>query len=320
MNRIVPLVLLGVVCLSAAPALLPQIPTTNPQTPEKIALGKKLFYDPILSQNGTVSCASCHNPDHAFADNQPISPGVEGRKGARNAPTLTNVAFRKSFFFEGGAKSLELQAMGPLTEHNEMASDVAETVKKLKASAQYVALFKAAFQDEPSMQHVVEAIASFERTLVGFDSPYDRFQRGDLTALSESQQRGMELFFDKADCFHCHSGGNFTDELPHNTALSFFDEDQGLFRLTSRDEDIGKFKTPTLRNIALTAPYMHDGSMATLRETVQHYNDGGESNLNADPLMRPLGLTDQEIDDVVAFLESLTDETFVKNPAFREKP
>lgn len=320
MKRIFPLVLLGVVCVSAAPTLLPEVPETNPLTPEKIVLGKKLFYDPVLSADGTVSCSSCHNPSFAFADHNPVSPGVEGRKGIRNAPTLTNVAFRKSFFFEGGAKSLELQAVGPITDHNEMASDVAEVVRKLKADPKYPVLFQQAFGAEPSMQHVVEALASFQRTLISFNSPYDQFQRGDLNALNEQQKRGMELFFDKADCFHCHTGGNFTDELPHNTALYVFDEDPGLARLTQKDEDIGKFKTPTLRNIALTAPYMHDGSKATLREAVEHYNLGGEANLNADPLMRPLGLTDQEIDDVVAFLQSLTDEEFINNPAFRENP
>ncbi|GEM44585.1 cytochrome-c peroxidase [Deinococcus cellulosilyticus] len=318
MNRMIPLVLLGVVCISAAPTLLPPVPANNPMTPEKIKLGKKLFYDPILSADGKVSCASCHNPDLAFADHQAVSPGVEGRKGVRNAPTLTNVAFRKSFFFEGGAKSLELQAMGPLTDHNEMASDVDSVVKKLKAHPEYPALFKEVFQAAPTMQHVVEAIASFERTLISNNSPFDRFQRGDLKALTDAQKRGMELFFDQADCFHCHTGSNFTDELPHNTALNVFDEDQGLARLTLKDEDIGKFKTPTLRNIALTAPYMHDGSKATLREAVEHYNKGGESNLNADPLMRPLGLTDDQIDDLVAFMESLTDEDFVRNPEFRE--
>ncbi|KIQ55595.1 cytochrome-c peroxidase [Meiothermus taiwanensis] len=293
------------------------IPEDNPQTPAKVALGRKLFYDTRLSKDNTIACASCHKPEFAFSDGgKAVSTGIFGRKGSRNAPTLTNVGFRRHLFWEGRSPRLELQAVGPLTAHDEMGLEPEELAQRLQAIPEYAQAFREVFGEPPSLRAVTYAIAAFERTLVSYNSPFDRYQAGDDQALSPAALRGMELFFsEKGDCFHCHVGPDFTDDEPRNTALYTVYKDIGLARATGRDEDVGKFKTPTLRNVALTAPYMHDGSIRTLREVVQHYNRGGEPNLNADVLIRPLGLTEQEVDDLVAFLEALTDTSFTTNPA-----
>lgn len=302
-------------------ALLPPvpIPTNNKQTPEKIELGRRLFHDVGLSRGGDISCASCHAQDKAFAGDTPISPGTSGRLGKRNPPSLVNVAYRPKLFWHGGSPSLELQALGPLTDHNEMDLTTEEVVGRLNADASYVAQFRQVFGKPPSVDLTLKAIAAFERTLVSFNSPFDRFEAGDVAALNTSAQRGLDLFYGKAECFHCHTGKHFSDNQPHNNAFQQFNEDIGYAQLTDKDEDVGKFITPTLRNVALTAPYMHAGQLKTLREVVQIYNAGGEANPNADPLMRPLGLSDAEVGDLVAFLESLTDETVATNPAFGAK-
>lgn len=295
------------------------IPEDNPQTPAKVALGRKLFYDTRLSKDNTIACASCHRPEFAFSDGgKPVSTGIFGRQGSRNAPSLTNVGFRRHLFWEGRSPRLELQAVGPLTAHDEMGLEPEELAQRLQAIPEYAQAFREVFGEPPSLRAVTYAIAAFERTLVSYNSPFDRYQAGDDQALSPAALRGMELFFsEKGDCFHCHVGPDFTDDEPRNTALYTVYKDIGLARATGKDEDVGKFKTPTLRNVALTAPYMHDGSIRTLREVVQHYNRGGEPNLNADALIRPLGLTDQEVDDLVAFLEALTDTSFTTNPALQ---
>lgn len=301
-----------------AAASLPQTgpyPEANPPTPEKIALGRALFFDPLLSEDGKVACATCHRPDRAFTDGGAVSTGAFGRTGKRSAPSLINVAYRTRLFWHGGSPSLELQALGPLSDHNEHALQPEQIVEILRAS-RYAPEFKRIFGREPDLTALTQAIASFERTLVSYDSPFDRYQSGDAHALTASQVRGMDLFYDRAECFHCHNGNNFSDNLPHNNASELFNEDIGVAQLSGQDADVGKFITPTLRNIALTAPYMHAGQMKTLREVVQHYNDGGQANPNTDPLVRPLGLTDQEVTDLVAFLEALTDPTIATNKAF----
>lgn len=292
------------------------VPDNNPQTPEKIALGRQLFFDTSLSRNQDVSCASCHHQDKAFSTHDPISPGTAGRLGTRNPPSLINVAYRPNLFWHGGSHSLELQALGPLTDHNEMDLTVEEITERLKANSQYVSRFKTVFGQAPNVDLTLKALAAFERTLVSFNSPFDHFNAGDKAAISESAQRGLDLFYDKAECFHCHTGNLFSDNKPHNNASELFNEDIGAAQLTDEDADVGKFITPTLRNVALTAPYMHAGHMKTLREVVQNYNEGGQANPNADALIRPLGLTDQEVDDLVAFLNTLTDDTIATNPAF----
>jgi cytochrome c peroxidase len=294
------------------------VPGDNPMTVEKVELGRKLFYDKRLSSDNTISCASCHKQAFAFSDGgKVVSAGVAGRKGTRNAPPLANVGYRKSLFWEGGAASLELQAVGPITHPDEMNMDPPKLVAKLGKVPEYSQGFKKVFPDGISMLNIIRAIAAFERTLVSAGSPWDRFNAGDKTALSESALRGLELFFSETgDCFHCHVGHNFTNEDLTNTALYTVYQDQGLARITKKDDDIGKFKTPSLRNVELTAPYMHDGSIKTLREVVKHYNNGGQPNLNADALMRPLGMTDAQIDDLVEFMKSFTDKGFVKDPRY----
>ncbi|GGR58721.1 methylamine utilization protein [Deinococcus seoulensis] len=306
---------------SAALAPLPPGPPSNPTTPGKVALGRQLFFDPILSRDRTVSCASCHDPARAFTAPQAVSPGAGGRLGKRNASTLINVGDRKALTWAGASPNLEVQAMIPLQDHAELDMTPELLRGRLQADPAYDAQFRAAFGEAPSVQNLVRALAAFQRTLTSRDSPFDRYRAGDASALNEAQVRGMDLFFDRAECFHCHTGRDFTDGLAHNNAMRVFNPDIGLAERTEQEGDVGRFVTPTLRNVALTGPYLHDGSRATLRDLLETYNDGGEPNPNADPLIRPLGLTDAELDDLEAFLHALTDESVARNPAFRpEQP
>lgn len=311
--------LLSCGAFAATTASLPltaSFPANNPPTPEKVALGRALFYDPLLSQDGKVACATCHVQSKGFTDGAAISTGSSGRTGKRSAPSLVNVAFRSKLFWHGGSPNLELQILGPLTDHNEHALTVDEIVAKLRTSPTYSAHFQKVFGRAPDMTALTQAIASFERTIISYNSAFDRYSAGNADAMTTSQVRGMDLFYDKAECFHCHNGRNFSDNLPHNNASLLFNEDIGAAQLTDANEDVGKFITPTLRNVGLTAPYMHAGQMATLEEVVSHYNAGGQPNPNADPLIRPLGLSAQEEADLVAFLKALTDPTVATNPAF----
>lgn len=292
----------------------------DPGEAARAALGRELFYSPLLSRDGQVSCSSCHHPDKAFTDGRAVSSGAFGRQGLRSAPSLVNVAYRTRLFWHGGSPSLELQALGPLSDHNEHDLRPEEVAQTLEADPYFSARFREVFGEGPRLTSVVQAIAAFERTLVSYGSPFDRYSAGDATALSPAQERGMDLFFGQAECFHCHSGRHFSDNLPHNNGSVLFNEDLGLAQLSGQDEDIGKFITPTLRNVALSAPYMHAGQLASLREVVEHYNAGGQPNPNTDPLVRPLGLSDEEVTDLVAFLESLTDPTVATNPDFGPPP
>ena len=303
----------------SADAVLASLPAKPEQaTPEKIALGRKLFFDPVLSKSRSVSCSSCHSPQAAFSDpgGLAISPGVDNRRGRRNAISLINAADRPALTWSGASPSLETQAMIPLTDHEEMDMSVGEVVGRLSADKRYTQMFSAAFGAAPTMQGTIKALASYERTLISRKSPYDAYQAGDASALTEQQVRGLDLFFGRADCFHCHTGRDFTDNLPHNNAVKLFNPDTGLAERTEKDEDVGKFITPSLRNVKMTAPYMHDGSFATLKDVVEHYNDGGQPNPNTDPLIRPLGLSEVEVDDLLAFLQSLDDPTIAGNAAF----
>ncbi|WP_172418184.1 cytochrome-c peroxidase [Deinococcus indicus] len=306
---------------SAALTPLPPGPPSNPTTPEKVALGRALFFDPILSRDRSVSCASCHDPARAFTVPQAVSPGVGGRLGRRNASTLVNVGDRQALTWAGASPNLEVQAMIPLQDHAELDMTPELLRERLQADPAYAAQFRAAFGEAPSVQNLVRALAAFQRTLISRDSPFDRYRAGDASALNEAQVRGLDLFFDRAECFHCHTGRDFTDGLAHNNAMRVFNPDIGLAERTEQEGDVGRFITPTLRNVALTGPYLHDGSRATLRDLLETYNDGGEPNPNADPLIHPLGLTDAELDDLEAFLHALTDESVARNPAFRpERP
>ena len=288
------------------------VPEGNPLSAEKIALGRLLYFDTRLSKDKTLSCASCHNPYHGFADPGKTSKGVGGKLGGRNSPTVVNRLFSKEQFWDGRAEDLEAQAKGPLVNPVEMAMANLEVVVKGIAGVHgYAPLFKAAFGDEKiNIDRIAQAIASYERTVVSGNSPYDRYQAGQKDALSASAVRGMDIFNNKANCKVCHAGFNFTDESYHNlgVGMTAAKPDLGRSEISKVATDKGAFKTPTLRDVAHTAPYMHDGSEATLRATVEFYNKGGNPNPTLSKEIKPLSLSAQEIDDLVAFMESLSGE------------
>ncbi|MEL7531173.1 MAG: cytochrome c peroxidase [Bacteroidota bacterium] len=303
----------------------PLIPADNPMTVEKVDLGKKLFYDPRLSADGTVSCASCHFPDRGFADTVVLSKGVDGQLGGRNAMALTNIAYAQSLFWDGGVDNLEDQALHPIIDEVEMAADPADVLAYLNGDAEYYEMFDKAFGAPPTMLAVVQSIASFERTLISGNAPYDRYIAGDSNAISAAAKRGLALFnTEQSECFHCHTGYNFTDESFQNNGLYDYAEyiargDGGRAEITGRQIDEHRFKTPTLRNIELTAPYMHDGSLATLKDVLDRYatvNSRFHPNKN-DIFFVNMSLDEQDKEDLIAFLKTLTDDEFSNNPAFR---
>jgi cytochrome c peroxidase len=275
------------------------VPAENPITPEKIALGRLLFFDPILSVDRTVACASCHKPEFGFGDTTRVSMGIEGRLGGRNSPTLLNRVYGRRFFWDGRAASLEQAVLMPVQDTMEMALPLADLVQRVGADRRYPALFRAAFPGAGITDTTIaRALATYVRTLWAGDSPFDRFQAGDSTALTAAAQRGRALFFGRADCSDCHRGANFTDEQFHTLGVT--------------QADAGRFKTPTLRNVALTAPYMHDGSLATLEQVLDFYDRGGNGGAfgqgrgRGGRRIRPLGLSADERGDLVAFLRALT--------------
>jgi cytochrome c peroxidase len=278
----------------------------NPVTTARVALGRKLFFDPILSADRTVACASCHHPDHGFASVEARPRGVGGRVGTRRAPTLLNRAYGTAFFWDGRAATLEEQALKPIESPDEMASSVPEAIRRLKADAGYRDLFAASFDGGVTADNLAKAIACFERVLLRGNSPVDRFrQKGERSALTAAELHGLWLYESKGQCWKCHSGTNFTDEAFHNTGVGWGADDLGRFLVTKTDADRGKYKTPTLRGVKLTAPYMHDGSLKTLEEVVEFYNKGGGANPHLDPVMKPLNLSKEELADLIAFLKSL---------------
>jgi cytochrome c peroxidase len=284
------------------------VPADNPLTEVKVRLGRRLFFDPILSADGTVSCASCHDPARGFASSQPRAVGVRGQRGLRNAPSLLNRAYAGSLFWDGRDATLESQATKPIEDPLEMGSSVADAVARLRGHTEYPALFAAAFPDGVTAPNLAKALASFERTLLSGDSGVDRFRATEVTALSAAARQGLWLFESRGRCWRCHSGSNFTDEMFHNTGVSWgrVPLDLGRFRVTGKEEDRGRFKTPTLREVADTAPYMHDGSLTTLDEVVEYYNRGGDRNPHLDPRMTPLGLSKEDVGNLVAFLKALS--------------
>ena len=285
------------------------IPADNPVTPSKVLLGKRLFFDKRLSKGESISCATCHNPTRSFSNGKMVAEGVSNLKGTRNVPSVINRLFGRTQFWDGRSKTLESQALAPLLNPNEMAMTKESLLERLKADSTYQMLFKDAFNSEPTLEGVGQAIASFERTLLSGSTPFDRYEwNGEKKALSESAKRGLVLFRGKSRCSTCHIGTNFTDEKFHNLGAGEGkgQEDLGLAQVTKSSADIGKFKTPTLRNIILTAPYMHDGSLTTLEDVIAFYDQGGRPNPNLDTEIKPLELTDQEKMDLLEFLKSLT--------------
>lgn len=284
-------------------------PAENPLTDAKVQLGRRLFFDPILSGDGTVSCASCHQPDHGLASPQPRAVGVRGQVGSRNAPSLFNRAFGTAFFWDGRASSLEAQALRPIADPLELGSSVVEAVQRLQTHADYRAAFQAAFAEDVTAENLAKALASFQRTLLLGNSRVDRFRAGEVAVLSEQARQGLWLFESRGRCWRCHQGPNFSDEQFHNTGVSWEREplDLGRYAVTKQETDRGRFKTPSLRGVARTAPYMHDGSLATLEDAIEFYRRGGGKNLYLDPAMESLALTTEDVHNLVAFLKALSE-------------
>ncbi len=296
------------------------VPADNPATRETVDLGRRLYYDPQLSSDGTIACASCHHPDKGFADDKPFSMGVQKKLGGRNSPTVLNAAYFSSQFWDGRAPTLEEQAKGPVQNPVEMAHTLEGVERRLNTNETYKAQFAKAFGPGPiTYDMVAKAIAAFERTVVSANSPFDRYYYGgDKQALSPAAIRGFQVFKDpnKGNCATCHLIGEkyalFTDDQFHNLGVGVKDEvptDLGRFAVTKQENDKGCFKTPSLRNVALTAPYMHDGSLKDLKQVVDFYIGGGNSSPFRDAKIKPLDfLSGQERADLVEFLKSLTGE------------
>jgi len=287
----------------------PNIPAENQPTRYRVELGKKLFFDPILSRDSTIACGTCHLPEKYFADGLPLSKGIENRIAKRNAPSLLNIAYQSVMFWDGGVPTIEQQVLAPIENHNEMDFNVNKVVQRLQANADYPALFKQAYNAEPSVYTLTRAIACYERTLYTGKSKYDEYQYyNNPTALNASELNGMNIFFgERGECFHCHSEYTFTDNTFKNNGLYLNYPDSGRAIITQNINDIGKFKVPSLRNVAMTAPYMHDGSLSTLQDVVEHYNSGGQAHPNKSGLLKPMNLSAEEKTDLVNFLKALTD-------------
>jgi cytochrome c peroxidase len=328
------------------------IPADNPQTPEKIALGQKLFFDARLSADETVACSTCHDPARAFTDGRPVSIGIKGRVGQRNAPTILNALYNKFQFWDGRAKTLEQQAALPIVNSVEMGQpNLDAAVARIAAIEEYQRAFKRVFGNSPNGPDLVRAIASYERTQLAFDSPFDHFIAGDKNAIEPSAVRGWNIFNTRGRCNKCHALSedkldvtNFTDNDFHNIGIGIIRHNVvalarqaeqsvnsgdaaaidraalqtdmsalGRYLISKKDTDIASFKTPNLRNVLVTGPYFHDGSQETLWDVVDHYNKGdGLQNPYLDEDIQPLALTEADIDDVVAFLASLT------SPGYKE--
>jgi cytochrome c peroxidase len=326
------------------------IPADNPQTPEKIALGEKLFFDGRLSADGTVACSTCHDPARAFTDGRPTSVGIKGGVGQRNAPTVLNALYDKTQFWDGRGQTLEDQAALPITNPIEMGQPSLDAaVAGIAAIEEYRQAFQQVFGRAPNGADLVRAIASYERTQVSFDSPFDHFIAGDKNAIGASAQRGWDLFNTKARCNKCHAltedqkdVTNFTDHQFHNIGIGIIRHNVvalarqaeqlinsgrkeaidraavatsfsalGRFLISKQEADTAAFKTPNIRNVVMTGPYFHDGSQETLWDVIDHYNKGdGLQNPYLDQDIQPLALTESEIDDLVAFLASLTSSQY----------
>ncbi|WP_417785898.1 cytochrome-c peroxidase [Tenacibaculum sp.] len=310
--------------------IAPVIPTNNPLTIEGIALGKKLFFDPILSKDNTQSCASCHDPKNAFTDDTRFSEGIDGKFGTRNSMPLFNLAwnFDERFMWDGKELSIERQAFSPVRNPIEMHSDWKNVAKKLQEHAEYPTLFKQAFgASKIDSTLVTKAIAQFERTLISGNSKFDQYLLGKVE-LTLEEQNGFNVFMDetRGDCFHCHGSDNnplWTDNKFHNNGLDETFTDLGLGVVTGDPNDHGKFRSPSLRNLKFTAPYMHDGRFATLEEVINHYSEGLKLSSTIDPLMKKANqggvqLSDKDKADLKAFLLSLSDDDFVNNPKFQQ--
>ncbi len=315
--RAAALIAVGCLALTAAEIWTPPlgldnympVPADNPITVERVTLGRKLFFDPILSRDQSISCADCHDPEYSFTDKKPKAIGIDQKVGTRRVPKLINRGYGRAFFWDGRIATLEEQVVQPIINEIEMDPPLADAVNRLRVDEDYSDNFSEAFGSLLSEKALGDALASYVRTIVSGDSAYDRYIAGATDALTPLQKRGLDLFRGKANCTLCHLGPNLIDEQFHNTGIGWREgafEDRGRSAITENAADTGAFKTPTLRNVADSAPYMHDGSLATLEDVVEHYNDGGEANphLNAD--MVKLELTTDETTELIEFLKALT--------------
>ncbi len=292
---------------------IPPVPHDNAMSTTRVALGRALFFDPRLSADGSVSCGSCHKPALAYADTVAVSPGVHARSGFRNSPSLLNVAYQKALFREGGIPSLEVQVLAPFTTDDEMDINLRDVHERLSADSAYQQMSMAAYGQRFEPLVMARALAAFQRSLLSTGSAYDAYMAGDSSALGLSAKRGRQLFYsDELACSSCHTGFLFTDMLYHNTGLYSTYEDEGRGRLSMRTADMGRMKTPSLRNVALTWPYMHNGSLPTLDAVLHHYNSGGMDHPNKDARIRPLNLDSGQLIDLKAFLETLSDLSLVE--------
>lgn len=304
----------------------PDIPRSNPLTAEKIALGKRLFFDMRLSRSGATSCATCHNPHNGFAESRPVSRSDDGGPQTRNAPTILNTGFMTTLMWDGRFRTLEEQVIDSFRPEGDMGRTIGDALEVVAENPVYVRSFESAFGGPPTVRYFTEAIASFERSLLAGATRFDEYLFGGRDdALTPKEKHGYEVFVTRGACINCHDifhpslnplGGGvalFSDFRFHNLGVGYRDgrmTDSGRFYTTRVAEDWGTFRTPTLRNVALTAPYMHDGTLQTLREVVDFYDRGGTPNPNLSPSIRPLLLTDDEKESLVAFLETLTDELY----------
>lgn len=286
------------------------IPEDNPMKPEVLELGQALFFDPRLSGNDQVSCATCHDPNLGYGDAKPTFDKYTGGNGARNSPTVINSGYYTSNFWDGRAASLEEQALGPIQNPNEMNQPLDELIKELSAIKGYQERFQTAFNDGITEQNIAKALAAFQRQIVVKDTPYDKFLEGDTEALTKQEVSGLRLFTGKAFCVTCHNGPNLSDNNFYNIGLNT--EDLGRKVVTEQEEDLGRIRTPGLYGITHTAPYMRDGSLATLEEVIDYYDRGGDDHPNKSffiqKFMSPIGLTDQEKADLLSFLKTLGGE------------
>ncbi len=311
--------------LLAAASLAVHSTASQPQSQAEARqeLGRRLFFDPLLSSDRTISCASCHKPELAFADDRALSPGVGGAVGTRNTPTVMNASGRTSMFWDGKAESLEDQAIFPIENPLEMNLPIADAVARVNALPDYAALFSQAYGGPATPRTIGRALAAYQKTLDSFNTPYDRYNLGDDTAISASAKRGRLLFIGKAKCGECHSGEDFTSDRFRNIGL--YDgkalNDIGRGAITGNPADHGQFKIPSLRNVAVTAPYMHNGMFKTLAEVIHYYNEPDTIVPDAQgrdaTIGRTLGLTAQEVEDIEAFLVALTDDRFADKAARR---
>lgn len=282
-----------------------EFPTDNEPDAQKIVLGERLFFDPIVSIDSSISCASCHKEVYGFADDVAISPGVEDRLGKRNSPSLWNVGYQPYFMREGGVPTLEMQVLVPVQEHSEMAFNMVLLAQRLNANTAYKNDFLEAFGDSASAYTITRALAQYERTLIQEPTSFDEYVRGDNGALSIAAKKGFELFYGKAGCDHCHSGPLMTNFGFYNNGTQIGPDDYGRAELTLDSADFYLFKVPSLRKVALTAPYMHDGSLASLRDVLEQYNQGGVGHDYTSDGIEPLNLNESELVALEEFLSSL---------------